>query len=45
MKIQVVKYIENLKINVEMHSQVPNNDFQCWIFEKEEEKNPSLHQE
>lgn len=34
MKIQVVKHIENLKINVEIHSKVPSNDFQCLIFEE-----------
>lgn len=41
MKIQVVKEIEIFKINVEMHSEDPNNDFQCWIFEDEEEKHPA----
>lgn len=35
MKIQVVKHIGNLKINVEIHSKEPNNDFQCLVFEDE----------
>lgn len=29
------KYIEILKINVEMHSEELHNDFQYWIFEEE----------
>lgn len=45
MKIQDVKYIEILKINVKMYSEEPNNDFQCWIFEEEKEEKNSLHQE
>lgn len=36
MKIQVVKHIEILIINVEIYSEKPNNDLQFWVFEEEE---------
>lgn len=40
MKIQVVKHIEILIINVEIYSEKPNNELQLWVFE-EEEKMPT----
>lgn len=40
MKIQVVKHIETLIINVEIYSEKPNNELQLWVFE-EEEKMPT----
>lgn len=40
MKIQVVKHIEILIINVDIYSEKPNNELQLWVFE-EEEKMPT----
>lgn len=36
MKIQVVKHIEILIINVEIYSEKPNNDLQFWVFEEDQ---------
>lgn len=36
MKIQVVKHIEILIINVELYSEKPNNDLQFWVFEEDQ---------